>query len=148
MEKNERLTRGLALFGTVLMWMPLIAPILLAFWALFGSYGRFMLDFLMPAELFPLSVVGFGLLLWAAFRAHAHQKLIGWGFVIALSWLVLSQAIAVLTGLASGDAEPTKLLMSFVLIPYGLYVLSMLVSSLGGAWLTYDLYHHLKAGAA
>jgi hypothetical protein len=136
MQKSDSLTRGLALVGTILMWIPLIAPLLLSIAALVGV-RQFLLDFLMPAELFPLSVFGFGLLFWAAFRAHSRQKLIGWGFVIAVALLILSQAIAVWTGLASGAAEPTTMLMTFVLLPYGLYVLSLIVSSIGGARLTY-----------
>jgi hypothetical protein len=147
-EKNNRLTRGLALCGTALIWFPLIAPILLGLVALFGEQRRFLLDFLMPAELFTLSVFGFGLLLWAAFRAHTHQKLIGWGFVAALALLMLSQAIAVLTGLASGETEATTQMITLVMIPYVLYIVSMVASSFGGAWLTYDLYHQPKATGA
>jgi hypothetical protein len=140
MEKNARLTRGLALVGTFLMWIPLLVPVLLSLAALV-VWRCFLFDFLMPAELFPLSILGFGLTLWAALRAHLHQKLIGWGFVIGLALLMLSQGIAIWTGLASGERQPTAQLLALVLVPYGMYVLALIASGLGGVWLTHDLYH-------
>ncbi len=37
----------------------------------------FRFDYLMPAELFPATLVGGGLLIWAALRAHSRRRLIG-----------------------------------------------------------------------
>jgi hypothetical protein len=146
MEKNNQLTRGLALFGTMMMWLPLLMPLVFAMAALWGE-RRFLLDYLMPAELFPLSIIGFGLLLWAALRVHSHQKWIGWGFVTALVLLFLSQTVAVVTGLASGATEPTTFLITLILIPYAMYVLALIATSVGGALLTYDLFHSSKTSA-
>ncbi len=61
----------------------------------------------MPAELFPIALVGSLLLLWAALRAHSHQKPIGWSFFAMIIFLFSSQRIAIATGLASGATPPT-----------------------------------------
>lgn len=106
MDKGGILTKFLAVTGTVLVGFPILAPV-----ALSGIFviteRRFLFDFLMPAELFPLIIAGGGLLVWAAIRTGSKLRLIGWGLGIAVGTLVTGQALAVLTGLASGEIEPT-----------------------------------------
>jgi len=79
MEKKDTLTKVLAVFGSVLIWFPILAPILLGFGALI-TRGRFLFDYLMPAELFLSALLGSGLLIWASLRSHSNSnsKLIGW----------------------------------------------------------------------
>ncbi len=60
----------------------------------------------MPAELFPAAVAGGALLWWAALRARARQRAIGWGLAAMIGLLFGGQAVAVMTGLASGETEP------------------------------------------
>ena len=91
MTTTGKLTKILASTGTVLVWLPLLAPILLAA-ILLPIERKFLFDFLMPAELFPLILIGTGLLLWAAFRAHAYQKHIGWSLALAVAMLISAQA--------------------------------------------------------
>ncbi|MBN1811399.1 MAG: hypothetical protein JXA14_06160 [Anaerolineae bacterium] len=67
----------------------------------------FRFDYLLPAEFFLAALVGGGLLVWAALRARSRRRLIGWGLGIAVGLLVGGQALAVVTGLASGETEPT-----------------------------------------
>ena len=48
MEKRDILTRFLAIAGTILAWLPLLAPVVFSLIALFA--GRvFRFDYLMPA---------------------------------------------------------------------------------------------------
>lgn len=82
--KKDGLTKILAVAGTVLVVLPLLAPLVFALVA-FTHRRRFLFDYLMPAELFGLVLAGGLLLLWGA--------------------LVLSQGLAVLSGLASGARE-------------------------------------------
>ena len=63
-------------------------------------------DYLMPAELFLLALVGGGLLMWALIRARSHQRVVVWAFAIAAFLLVGGQVFAEVTGLASGAADP------------------------------------------
>ena len=139
MEKKDGLTKTLAIFGTVLMWFPVLAPFI-ASMGLFIRSGMFRFDYLMPAELFPSALLGGVILLWAAVRAHSRQKLIGWGLTLAAVLLFGGQTIAVITGLASGRTEPTPLLMALVLTPIMIYALLLAVIGVGGAQLVRDLF--------
>lgn len=141
--KKEFLNRAITIAGIVLVGLPLLAPFLFGILSFFAG-GRFRFDYLMPAELFPLVLAGGGLLLWAALRMHSRSKLVGWGLAAAAGALVLTQATAVLIGLAHGDAEPTgwrwALVISFLMI----YILAVIVVFSGGILLLYDLFKHTR----
>jgi hypothetical protein len=139
MEKKGILTKILAIVGTVLVWFPILAPILLSVAAI-TKERMFRFDYLMPAELFPVALVGGGLLIWAALRARSRQRLIGWGFGIAVGLLLGGQVLAVVTGLASGETEPTGWPWALVLGSLGGYSLSLLVIGIGGVLLVRDLF--------
>jgi hypothetical protein len=51
MLKRDKLTQSVAAVGTAPTWLPLLAPLVLSF-LFFLAEGRFLLDYLMPAELF------------------------------------------------------------------------------------------------
>lgn len=65
------------------------------------------MDYLMPAELFPAALLGGALLLWAAQRARLPRGALAWSMGLAIAALIVSQALAVVTGLASGARAPT-----------------------------------------
>ena len=141
MEKKDVFTKILAIFGTILMWLPILAPIILAVGSLIFA-GMFRFDYLMPAELFPSALIGGILLVWASTRAHSYRKLIGWGLVIAVILLFGGQALAVVTGMASGETEPTPLLMALVLGPILIYALVLAMVGVGGILLVRGLFKH------
>jgi len=131
MEKKDNLTNGLAMTGTILIWLPILAPIVLS--GIFFLVERvFRFDYLMPAELAFLALLGGSLLLWAAFRAHSHRGLIGWSLVIAAAALVGSQGLAVLTGLASGEHEAVGWRFAVVVSLLAVYVLAVVAVAVGG----------------
>jgi len=139
MEKKGILTKALAIVGTVLVWIPILAPILFA--AAFLIQARmFRFDYLMPAELFPVALVGGCLLLWAALRARARRRLIGWSLAGAVILPVAGQALASVTGLASGRTEPAGWPWALVLASLALYVLALVVLGTGGVLLLRDLF--------
>lgn len=138
-ENKNVLTKILASVGTVLAWLPLLAPVLLS--AVVIVQGRiFRFDYLMPAELFPAALVGGGLLVWAAFRAHSHLKLLGWSLGLAVALLVGGQALAVVTGLASGETEPTGAWWALVVVSLAGYTLALVAMAVGGVLLLRDLF--------
>jgi hypothetical protein len=139
MEKKNILTKVLAITGTVLVWFPILTPIILST-IVFMVERIFRFDYLMPAELFPFALVGSGLLLWAALRAHSRTKLIGWGLGIAILMLFGGQGIAVLTGLASGEIEPIGWIWRLVLASLALYSLALILTGIGGTLLLRDLF--------
>lgn len=139
MEKNDGLTKILAIFGTVLIWFPVLAPFLAGIAVLIRD-GMFRFDYLMPAELFPSALLGGAILFWGAIRARSYHKLIGWGMVLAVALLFGGQALAVVTGLASGETEPTPLLMRLVLTPIIIYALILAAVGVCGVLLSRNLF--------
>lgn len=138
MEKKDVLTKILAITGAVLVWFPILAPVLLS--VVKFIQGRiFHFDYLMTAELFPVILVGAGLLMRAAFRAHSRRGLIGWGLGIAVALLVLGSVLATVTGLASGETEPAGFWWGLVLVTIVGYSLALVVIGAGGLLLLRDL---------
>ena len=139
MGKKGILTKALAIVGTVLAWIPILAPALFSV-ALLIQSGMLQFDYLMPAELFPATLVGGGLLIWAALRARSRRRLIGWGFGIAVGLLVGGQVLAVVSGLASGEIEPAGWWWALVLASIIVYSLALIVIGVGGVLLLRDLF--------
>ena len=139
MGRKDILTKILAIAGTVLVWFPILAPVLLSLVRIIKNQV-FRFDYLMPAELLPFALIGGGLLLWAALRRHAWQKLIAWGLVCAIVLLGGSQGLAVVTGLASGETEATGLWWMLALAAIIGYALALIVVGIGGLLLLRDLF--------
>jgi hypothetical protein len=139
MKKKDDFTKILTLAGTGLVWFPILAPLMLFLMAVLVD-RIFRFDYLMPAELFPFALIGAGLLLWAALRARAWWKLIGWSFGTAAGFLVISQAIAVFTGLASGKSEPVGWWWLLVLASLVIYSLALVAMGIGGGLLLCHLF--------
>lgn len=139
MENKGAFTKGLAIAGTVLVWLPILAPIVFSL-IRFIQQRVFQFDYLMPAELGLFAFGGGILLLVVAIRAHSHMKLIGWGLGIAFVMVVGGQALAVVTGLASGAAEPVGWRWVLVLGSLVLYTLAIVDVGVGGILLLRDLF--------
>jgi hypothetical protein len=131
MEKKGLFTKTLAIAGTGLVFLPILVPILFSIISLMGDH-LFRLDYLMPAELFLVALAGGGLLLWVALRTHSERRLVGWSLGIAVTMLVGGQGLAVVTGLASGEAEPAGIWMALVLGAIVLYDLALIALGIGG----------------
>jgi hypothetical protein len=138
MTKRGFFTKVLALAGTVLAWFPILMTVATSVVGTIGS-RVFRLDWLMPAELFPVALAGGGLLMWAALRAHSRRGLIGWGLGIAAGLLVGGQVLAVVTGLASGETEPTGFLWALLVTSIIAYSLALVEIGVAGVLLVRDL---------
>ncbi len=139
MKKYDVLTKSLAVVGTTLVWIPILAPILFSV-ALWIHEGIFLFDYLMPAEFFPIVLVGGGLLIWATARVHSHQRIIGWAFGSAVFLVVGGQVLAEVTGLASGEIEPAGWQFALVLASLVGYSLALIVIGIGGLQLIRRLF--------
>jgi hypothetical protein len=137
--KKGILTKILAFSGTVLVWLPLLAPFIFAGLFFFRT-GRIQVDYLIPAEVFPIVLLASGLLYWAALRSRLWQKLIGWSLVAAVVFLFGSQALAEVTGLASGAIEPVGWQWWLTLAGIFAYDLAVLLVGIGGVLLLRDLF--------
>ena len=132
------LTKRLAIIGCIFLWLPLVAPVIFALRYFRGS-GKFMLDYLLPFEIFPLVLLGSGLLIWAAIRSKLRLKHISWGFAAAVALLVVGLVLAQVSGLASGRIEPDG---TWDTIVAGLLIaadIALVVTAVGGTLLVRDL---------
>ncbi len=139
MKKNSLLTKILAVTGTMLVWLPVLAPIIFTLIRI-SRGGPLMIDWLMPAELFPAVLLGGGLILWAALRAHLQVKLTAWSLGLAIGMLVGGQCLAVVSGLASGETEADGLWWGLVLTSLLIYTLAVISIGIGGILLIKNLY--------
>lgn len=137
--KKDTLSKILTIVGTVLVWLPIAAPLLFGLLHSLRS-GRLLIDYLMPGELFPVVLLGSGLLLWAALRVRSYQRLIGWTLGVGIAALFGAQAIAVVTGLASGATAPTGWQWVLVVSILGLYDLCVVILGIGGILLWRKLF--------
>jgi hypothetical protein len=131
MGKKDTLSKILAIVGTVLVWIPILAPVIFGFASL-GMDGTFRFDYLMPAELGILVFAGGVLLLWAAIRARSRLGIVAWGFGIAAG------SIAIL--MAFGEVMPGSLEWAIVIGLLIAYSLAIVVMGVGGVLLSRDLF--------
>lgn len=133
------LTKLLAAAGVLLAWLPLLLPLVLGLARLAG--GRtFLVDWLMPAELFPVALLGGVLLLWAARRARSRPRPIAWGLALAIFFLIASQGAAVATGLAGGSVGPEGWPWALVVGFLAAYVLALVAVAVAGLLLVRDVF--------
>lgn len=140
MKAKDVLVKTLAVLGSVLVWLPVLAPIFFGLASLLAE-GVFHFDFLMPAELGLLAIVGTILLVTAASLVRSGRaRLIAGSMAVGIVAVVGGQGIAMVTGLASGEIEPTGWQWSLVLTSLGVYVLALVGVGVGGALLVRDLF--------
>jgi hypothetical protein len=138
-DNRSGLTKMLVIAGTVLVWIPILAPVLFSALVLVTRLV-FRFDYLMPAELFPAALLGGLLLLWAAIRVRSRGRLIGGGLAIAIAALAGGQAVAVVTGVASGRTEPGGGWGALILASLAVYCLALLITAAGGVLLLRDVF--------
>lgn len=87
-QKKDALTVTLALAGTALAWFPILAPIAFALVA-FITRGRFLFDYLMPAELFFLVFAAINVLAQVTGLASGATEPTGWPWLLVMASLVV-----------------------------------------------------------
>ena len=142
--KKDPFTKGLAIVGTILIWLPIVLP--LFFSGIFlVKRGSFHFDYLMPAEFFLFALAGGVLLIWAAVRAKSKQLMIGWSIGFAVFTLVSMQGLAVVSGLASGRTEAHGFWLIIVMMLLMVYILSLILCGIAAILLLRDLFKHPDA---
>jgi hypothetical protein len=131
MPQKDFLSKLLAVSGTILVALPILAPLVFAVIRL-AQARRFQFDYLMPAELFPVVLAGAILLLAAALRARSRRKLIGWSLGLMIAFLLAAVGFAEATGLASGATEPAGWPWALVLAALAGFWIALLALAVGG----------------
>jgi hypothetical protein len=144
MDHKSSLTKILSLAGAVLIWLTILVPICFTLARLISS-SRFLFDYLLPLEFFPIALLGGLLLIWAAFRARSRLAQICWPVAVMTIVLIGGQALAVLTGLASGETELTDANYTIVLVFVAVYLLALLATAVAGSLLVRDLFRSSSA---
>lgn len=139
---NGWFTKLLAVAGTILTGLPITAPIIFAVISLVMD-GRFRFDYLMPAELFFLSLGGGAMLIWAAIKAFSRLKMIAWSLGIGIVLFFGSQGLAVITGLADGRIGEESQWFIVVISMLILFILAMASLFIGGILLCKDIYRSM-----
>lgn len=142
--RTRKLNRFLAIGGVVLVWFPVAAAIVFATINLVST-GKFLLDYLFPAELGLGVLIGGAALVWAAIRSRARVKWVCWTLGVGVALLLGSQGVAMATGLASGAIEPTGWQFALTIGMLLGYDLCVVLLGVGGVLLIRDLTRPSKA---
>lgn len=129
--KGLKLARAAAIAGAILSWLPIAA---MAATGIVGSIGarRLRVDWLMPAELFPLALAGFILLFLAATKLKAMRVALAAGFGVAIAALGCAQLYAVASGIASGAKEASSGQLALLYGGLGAFDLGLLFTAIMG----------------
>lgn len=138
MEKRNVITKTMAITGTVLTALPVLAPLVFSVFALF-TRRRFLFDFLMPAEWFIVVALGGALLLWAALRARLRVRWIAWSVGLVIGTLFAGMGVASLSGLSTGAIESEGIWFILALAAFILYDLGVVSLAINGVLLSRDL---------
>jgi hypothetical protein len=139
MDKKDRFSLWLAVFGTFFELAPIVVAIVFSVIHLIQA-GFYMIDFLTPAELFPLILIGSALLIWASIRARSRRGLIIASIAIGLILLIGGQIAAVASGIASGATEPTGFWFGVILGTIIVFDLAVIATAVGGILLSLELF--------
>lgn len=150
MGKRDLLAVILAAIGTLLLWLPILSPVLFSAIA-WTADEVFRFDYLMPGELFPIAFIGGALLVGAALRSGMRKKWIFWAVTVMVALLVLSQLPFVILQSVIGAAQPGPEQMPYVylgMVLFAVYIAALIFNAVGGVLLLRDLIKPAAAPAA
>ncbi len=102
MGKRDALAKTLAIIGVVLVALPILAPLVFGLLSV-ARTGGFRFDYLMPFEVYPLTLVGLVLILVAALRSRLRRRPVGISIGMMLGGVLLGAVAAQLTGIANSE---------------------------------------------
>ena len=134
--------RTLAIVGTAFAWLPIVATVAFSLAESIGT-GTFRIDWLMPAGMFVFYGVGAAMLVLVAIGTHRHRRLVVGSVVAAVVTLLAAQGLALVSGLASGQREPTGWAWALALVLLAGYTIAVIATGVAGLRLSRNL---LRAG--
>ena len=139
---NSKILPIVLIIGVILLWGPVAFSILATVVHFFVSSGRFVFDFLIPLEVFPVIVLG-----ELFISNYCAKKGFPWKFLIFLtistvaSYFLIS-IVATLSGLASGTNDISDVPYAFAMIIFlvVLYWISFIWVGVKGAKQLHNLF--------
>jgi hypothetical protein len=132
------LDRALAVVGTGFAWLPIVATVVLSLIESVDT-GTVQVDWLMPAGMFVFYGVGAAMLVLVAIGTHRHRRLVVGSVVAAVVTLLAAQGLALVSGLASGQREPSGWPWALALVLLAVYTVAVIATGIAGVRLSRDL---------
>jgi Na+/glutamate symporter len=124
-ENRQGLTKGLAIAGTALLWLPFAAMLATTTGSIPGTVGWFAFLAVGAMDLFPVVLLGGCLLIWAAVLARSHRRAIGWGLAAPVASIV---AGVVWSPTVPGSGWPSAITVGLIVA----YWLGVILAGLAG----------------
>jgi len=106
------------------------------------------MDYLIPAELYPVSLAGGALVIWAALRMKVRRLSLAISLGVSALFLVGVQGIAMATGLASGENAAAGWRLALVLGALAVSYAATLALGIGGILLAREAFRRRRAAGA
>lgn len=135
----------LAIVGVVLVWLPIGFMLLTGIFTTIRS-GQLHGDYLMPMELYPLTLAGAVLLVVLALILKQRRLLLVLGLTLPILFGLLTIGSAQLMGLDSGLYEPTGWRLAIMLTFIALFILAVIADGIFGILLARDLRRPAQPG--
>lgn len=122
---SQMFMKNIIYIGSVIVWMPIFLTL---FTSLIGSLNLkyFIIDYLMPAELFPAALIGSIIISYVSAVSKLYLKSSVINFIILILSFSGINFAAVITGLASGDYPPEGYRFVIVIFLLIIYILSVI----------------------
>ncbi len=144
MGNRDWFTRILAIFGMILLWLPLLAPVFFSLLSYIQHPYFIRFDYLMPLELFPVTLAGGALLIIAAVLARTYRRLICGSVGVIVGMLLTGNLLAVFMGWASGRTEPGGAWFVVAQVSIVIYCLASITAGVSGILLLVHLFKPKK----
>ena len=148
MKKNAAaIDLALATSGAVLVFLPYAFLIITSAIHLIATRS-FAMDYLIPAEMFPVTLAGGALVIWASLRMKARRLSLALLLGVSVLCLVGSQGLAVATGLASGEHAAAGWRLAVVIAALAVSYAAALALGAGGILLAREAFRRRRAAGA
>ena len=131
MSWKHKIINIIFILGCILVWLPFILPLIFAFISLAQS-GRFLFDFLIPMEIFPVVIIGALLIVATHLIRKLPVKIVVGSFIGIILSLLFAMIYAELSGVASGKTDIVSFPGFLILLSLIIYYLSSIIVGVRG----------------
>lgn len=142
-KQKSILSKIFAIFGTILLWAPIL---FMCFTAIVGSFSSksFLFDYLTLAEMFPILALGLVLLVLASLFSHTFAKWFGWGGAAAMIALGSGLLFATASGAAGNAFSSQNIVVTVIIVAVSVFNLLVVALAILGILLVRRLFQKAK----